>query len=301
MFALGACGQLTCDSNLKSSRAANNRAIQFQKAGQYEAAEKEYRNAMALKPSNHEAAHNLGLMFESQSKWREASEAFNEALKRNDKNPMYHYNAGRALLERDCPEGKEGTRTCTTPPEEARREFDRAIQLSSGLYKAHYFLAQTLLQLDKPRDAAVSYTKAAETNARFLSPFIELANLYLSWDKWDEAQRVTTAALSVPENRQQRAQATMLYYLQGRASEFLKQNEKALEAYNNAVKLDDGNLEAVFHLGALYAKLGNKTEAIKWLEEAQKRGSNNAAMSDTIRHILGPLVNSAATPGGLPQ
>lgn len=286
MLGFGGCGQLTCDSELKASRAANNRAIGLQKQGQYEAAEKEFRNAMALKPSNHKAAYNLGVLFESQGKWEQAKEAYNEALKRNDKNPMYFYDAGHAYLEWACPEQKEGGRSCSTPPDEAIKNLERAVKMRDSLFKGWYYLGVAHELKDEPREAAIAYTKSARANGRFLEPFIDLTKLYPAWDKWAEAQRIATAALSVPENRAQRQNATMLYFLQGRASEFLNQNEKALEAYNNAVQTDEGNVNATFHLGVLYAKLGNKAQAKEWLEKAIKKGGGNANLVATANSIL---------------
>jgi len=286
MAGFGGCGQLTCDRDLKASRSANNKAIALQRQGQYEAAEKEFRNAMALKPSNHKAAYNLGVLFEAQGKWEQAKEAYNEALKRYDKNPMYYYDAGHAYLEWACPQQKDGSRACASQPDEAIKNLDRAVAMRDSLFKGWYYLGVANELLDKPREAAVAYTKSARANGRFLPPFIALANLYLAWDKWDEAQRIATAALSVPENRSQRQEATMLYFLQGRSSEFLGQNEKALEAYNNAIKTDESNVEATFHLGVLYAKLGNKAQAREWLEKAIKRGGGNANLVATANSIL---------------
>ena len=284
--AFGACEQISCDKNLKEAKAANKRGVEFMKQGAYESAEREFNQAYNLKPSYADAPHNLGLMFEANGKWKEAADAFTKALAHADKNEGYHYDAGHAAFERDCPESKSGERICTTAPTEAERELQRAVQLNDSLFKAHYYLGLAYRLDDKPHDAAVEFTKAGRANGRFINTFINLADLYLEWDMWDAAAKVTTAALSIKENVAQRKDATKLYFLQGRAFEYLNQRDKALEAYNNAVKADETNVEATFHLGVLYAKLGNKAEAKDWLEKAIKKGGGNANLVSVANSLL---------------
>src|SRR4051794_11140077 len=86
LVGFGACENISCDKNLKDAKAANRRGVEFMKQGAYESAQREFEQAMSLKPSYSDAPHNLGLMFESNGKWKDAADAFTKALMHADKN-----------------------------------------------------------------------------------------------------------------------------------------------------------------------------------------------------------------------
>jgi tetratricopeptide (TPR) repeat protein len=54
----------------------------------------------------------------------------------------------------------------------------------------------------------------------------------------------------------------------GEASLFSGQLEKAIERYKTAVRLQPGNLEAIFRVAEIYERMGNKTEAINWYKKS---------------------------------
>jgi tetratricopeptide (TPR) repeat protein len=54
----------------------------------------------------------------------------------------------------------------------------------------------------------------------------------------------------------------------GEASLISGQLEKAMERYKTAVRIQPGNLEAIFRVAEIYERMGNNSEAIKWYKKS---------------------------------
>jgi len=257
-LALSACG----DKDRTESIEANNKGVALMKNKSYSTAIKAFRKATSIDPSNHQAWYHLGLVLgEGQSKWKDAADAFAEAVKNHDTDAMYHYKLGQALY-RAWEEGAGGSL------ELAQTHLEKAIELNSRLYKAHWFLGKTYLRKDEPKKAAEQWTTAARLDAGFGKAFIDLGKLYLTWDFVPQAIAVleqgTLGHVMNP------ADTTNIYYYLGLAYDAQHNWGKAIEAYTHAIEQQKGNLDARLQRGFSYARAGEKAKARADLEEYVK-------------------------------
>jgi tetratricopeptide (TPR) repeat protein len=262
LFGLAAsCGNLTCDENKKESLTRMNAGVEHAQTSSFASAEKELELATTLDPTNHAAAFNLGTVYVTQKKWDKAVDAFAAAVKFNDSDPMYHYHLGHSYFE----VGKLDM---------ARPELEKALSLQKRLFKAHYFLGRIHAEQDRPKEAASEWGEACRLNPGFGKPFSFLGKLYYKWDYFQEAVAVLEQGAKYTRDADD---LTDVYYYLGMSYDMLKQHDKAIEAYKNALDAKRDNIEAGFQLGLSYAEKGDKVNAKKQLEDFVKQGGGGKA------------------------
>jgi lipopolysaccharide biosynthesis regulator YciM len=271
------CAGLTCDQNKKESIVRMNAGVDFAKAKAYSQAEKELEAATTLNPANEQAAYALGQVYADQEKWEKAIDAFSLAAKNNSGDAMFHYKLGQAYYESD-------------KLEPAKKELERAVSLNKRLFKAHYFLGLIADKEGRYKDAAAALTEAAQLNPRFGKPFVALGRLYQRWDFLQESVSVLNQGAQYARDDDD---LTNIYYSLGMSYDWLKQYDKAVEAYVNAIRVGKGNVEARLQAGMAYANLGDRENAQKYLTEFVKMGgANNAfaiqAANDSLSKLAAP-------------
>ena len=261
---LAACGSK--DMNISIEKM--NEGVEMYNTGQFTSAEKKFSEATAQAEDNHAAWYNLGQAREKLDKYKEAAEAFGEAVKSADGDAMYHYRYGKALVGEDCTPGKESNL------ELARTQLERATKLNARLYKAWECLGQIYALADEPKLAADAWTKSASLNPYFGKPFIALGKLYIKWDKLQEAISVLDQGrLNVKDLGEQ---SDLLYHL-GLAYEKQGNFDKAIEAYSQSIEKKSENLDARRQRGFAYASKGDKEKAKEDLSAFVKAGGGGNA------------------------
>jgi tetratricopeptide (TPR) repeat protein len=252
VFALFACANHEQNASIE----AMNKGVELMQVDSHASAERHLKEATTLYAENHLAWYNLGQVYVQQKKFKEAAEAFAEAVKHNGDDAMYHYRLGRSLYE-------------TNNLSLAETHLEKAVQLNDRLYKAHWYLGRVYNQTDRPQEAATAWTKSATLSPAFGPPFIDLGRLYLRWDKVGEAVSVLNqGAMHVKD----RVELTDIYYYLGLAYDAQKSWNKAIEAYGKALEVKSDNMEARLQRGFAYANAGDKANARKDLEEFVKQG-----------------------------
>ena len=92
----------TLDKDREASVTHQNAGVEHIQNGSFALAERELEQAVALDPDNHAAAYLLGQAYEEQKKPEKAADAYEKAVKYADKEAMYHYKAGKVLLDLGC-------------------------------------------------------------------------------------------------------------------------------------------------------------------------------------------------------
>lgn len=252
-----ACG--TPDAN--KSIEAMNEGVEAFNAGSPVEAEKKFQSAVSLYKDNHRAWYNLGQVRDSRKKFAEAAEAYENAVKIEGNDPMYHYRLGKALY-------------LAGKIDKAQTHLERAVKDNPKLFKAHYYLGKTYLDQDKPAEAAKAWTEAAKANPTFGGPFNALGRLYIQWDKLPEAIKVLeNGSVHVIDPLEK---SDVLYHL-GFAYEKQNNLEKAVDAYNKALKLQKGNIDALRQRGITFYKLKKLKKADKDLDAFIKSGGGGNA------------------------
>jgi hypothetical protein len=78
----------------------------------------------------------------------------------------------------------------------ARRHLQKAVSIDPQFAEAWYQLGK-LEETDKPQDALTAYTKAAETDAKFISPYERIAAVAAVQKRWQDVVDATEHALQL--------------------------------------------------------------------------------------------------------
>jgi Flp pilus assembly protein TadD len=135
---------------------------------------------------------------------------------------------------------------------EALKELERAVELYPEFTAAWYLMGLTRVGLNDHNGARKAFLRAIETNGDYLSPYLELARMELSLERWKETCEATEPLLKVnprhPEGR----------YFDGMANFALQRYEKAEESFR--FLRENGHTEQYsqtpFYLGMVYGQLG---------------------------------------------
>jgi tetratricopeptide (TPR) repeat protein len=160
--------------------------------------------------------------------------AIAKALEIDPRSAQAYYLAGRFALEAE------------QDPSEASRNFQKALDLAPSSFKAHYFLGISLRQLVHFPAARDEFKKATESSA-YSWPFSALAETELDLN---DPQAALEPALKAIELEPQSAENVEIA---GRVYRALGQDDKAIQMYQQAAKLDPLLETPHFLLGNLYA------------------------------------------------
>lgn len=126
-------------------------AWRLHRAGEYEKAERLYRDVIRVDPSNYEAHHRLAFLHGQHGRWEDAQRVMARAIELNPRAADALFLRGAALqkLHRH---------------EEAAGCFDRALALNPGFAEARLNRAASLYRLRRYEEAADDYGRLLETD-----------------------------------------------------------------------------------------------------------------------------------------
>ena len=159
----------------------------------------EFQNVLERDPSNEIATRGLGYLYLRQGEYDKAGQLFKRASLGDSKDARIHYLNALLINRVAIKEGKPPAR-----PSEMKDELDAAIVLDPTFADAYNLLAFALAAEQKFEPAVSAEKKAIELNASYEPYQINLAHLYLQWQKWDDAQAVLARLQlsSDPETKQ---------------------------------------------------------------------------------------------------
>lgn len=270
------------DQAKRDSIEHQNKAAEAKQAKSLETAATEYKEAVRLDPNNHQAYYGLGLTYmERGSMWKESSEAFGNAVRLKDDEPMYQMWYGitlynDAVAQRKAQQAKDENKK----PEEVEADlkgvnFDPAVQhlqaaikLNNDFWRAHYWLGRIYRDQDKPQLAAQEFTASIEKDPFEPDAYVALGEIYRKWDYTDQALQVVSQGQA---NVIDPAQRGKIDFVLGMAYLDKKNLDQAIEAFTKALE-DTGKQahSALFERGLAYAAKGDSKAAKKDLEEYAK-------------------------------
>ena len=245
--------------------------------GQYEAAIKDYRQAIQVDPSFHAAYHNIGLALEKLGKYDEAIASYNEAIRVN---PRYK----EAFRER----GRMKEMNGLIPA--AIIDYSRAIELDPDFAVAFYNRGNARREMGLYYDAIEDFTTAINLKYELSDTYnergrckhdlgkyeaaIEDFNSSLSWDpkyvwplhnialcmkklgRYEEAVEYIDKAIAVNPS------CARCYQTKGLIKEERGQYVSAIEDYNKSLTFDSQDPNTFINRGLAREALGQFDEAI---------------------------------------
>jgi tetratricopeptide (TPR) repeat protein len=121
--------------------------------GKYAEAEREYREAIRLKPDWAEAHFGLGFALKQQEKYAEAEKEYREAIRLDPDHAEAHYRLGRVL--------KRFEKT-----DEEIKEYREAIRLKPDYAEALVVLANRLDDIGERKEARIFWERASKVEKR---------------------------------------------------------------------------------------------------------------------------------------
>ena len=165
----------------------------------------------------------------------------------------------------------------------AEREFQRAIELSPGYATAHHWYAWHLSLLGRYDQAIAEMKKAQNLDPLSLVINADLAELLLLAHSYDESIRQSLKTIDMDPNfglsHNQLAQA----YLQKHM------NDQAVAELQKAVQLSGGSPTCTANLARAYVASGNQSAAQKLLRDLKKRSNTNYSYAPEIAVIYAAL------------
>jgi tetratricopeptide (TPR) repeat protein len=217
--------------------------------------------------------YQLSIKNYSESKTDSALININKAIALFPANGQYHFKKGEYLLTW----GKY---------QDAVTTLGKAVGLDANNAEAYYLRGRAYTGLQKWQEASKDYSKAIELNQYHLRARKELGDAYFSMDNFSKAAESYEGFLTTLGATKNPPEA----YLKPDAhnslgKSYLRQNasdERALENFKNAIKIQDNFAEAYYNSGNYYFKNKDFSNAIKNIETALKYNVNNPGWTYTL-------------------
>ncbi len=208
-----------------------------------------FSHALQLNENNWLAHNNLGAVYGSQKKFKQAFYHYNEALRIKPDYSMAHYNSGVA-----------SERLGIT--DKAVYHYNRAIEIFPSYVKAHNNLGIIYQKTGKLSEAYEHFKEALRLNPYHVNVHNNLGNTLFLMGRLDEAVDRFRQALTIDPDS-----AEAHNYL-GRV--FSKKNElhNAARHYNEALKIDPQYVCALYNAGNMFSNAGDFQSAIELYTKA---------------------------------
>ncbi len=222
---------------------------QHHQLGEYAAAEKCYKDILALNAKSVDAHYLLGRLYGQQGQYESAVSLLEKAiaLKPNFADAYADLGNVYQLLDQ---------------PNRAESYYARAIFLDDGHLLAHYnlgLLCQEKKQLDL---AESSFHRVLQLQPNFIDAYKALVRILVEQDKFNEAKTLAQQAIQNNPNSA-KAHACMGFVLQK-----MDQAGDALAYYQQALEIEPQNYEILDNMGIVLRDMGRMDEAIAIFDQA---------------------------------
>lgn len=152
--------------------------------------------------------------------------------------------------------------------ESAGREFKRGIELNPGYATGHHWYAWHLTTLGRDSEAIGEMKKAESLDPLSLIISDDLAEELLIAHRYDEAMQQSRKTIEMDSS------FAVGHYELGQVFVQKHAYEQAIAELLKAIELSGGSMTCASNLAYAYAVSGNRTEALKILDDLKKRSAN---------------------------
>lgn len=221
-----------------------------------------------------------GIQLTEEGRLREAAEEHEAALATDPRLVQAHVNLIRLYAELGQP-GK------------AEEHYRKALAVDPNLAELHHNLGVLLTGQGRNAEAMDAFRKAVELNPAYADAQNNLAYLLMTSGNLDEAaEHYRKAIESRPQYRTARFNLARVLVNQGRVREAIEHLEQTL------LPEDAETPRCTYALGAAWARLGNRAEAVRYMREARWKATTlgQAALLASIDKDLRALGQDPAAP-----
>jgi tetratricopeptide (TPR) repeat protein len=191
----------------------------------------------------------------------------NDSLKNDSLNFIAYYNIGLALeMSGNYPNAVE--------------YYTKAIDTDPDFVMAYYKRGLSKKMTGNNEGSVADLAKAIELKPDFVVAMIEIAHIQSDSKKF-EKNLVEMLTNSINK----KADSDMLYQYRGLYQYYLNDKKAALADFEQAIKLNPGNIEALYHSGLLYGEIKDYTKAVEQLTKVIEADKNYKSASYLYRGV----------------
>ena len=166
-------------------------------------------------------------------------------------------------------------------PDRALQRIEQQIALAPQSGSLYEVLGELQLARKDPKAAEAAFLKAAELNPASSKPYVALAHIYVTDNRFDQALARVEQALKVkPDDIQS-------LMLSGMIRQSTGEIPKAISAYEKAIEVNPRFGPAANNLAYLYSEYGgDKEKALAMAQVAKEAMPEDPQVSDTLGWIL---------------
>jgi len=207
--------------------------LYYSNSGKYREALDAFNQALRIKPDDAEAHYNLGVVYWKSGMHKEAIESFKQTIRIRPNYAEAHKDLGIAY-------GK------LVMYKEAIESLKQAIRIKPNDAEAHYNLGVTYFHLVMYKEAIESFTQAIRIKPDYAEAHHNLGTAYVTSGKYREALEVFKQALRInPDDAEAHYNLGIAYGTSGK-------NREAVEAFKQALRIKPDYAKAHYYLGISY-------------------------------------------------
>jgi tetratricopeptide (TPR) repeat protein len=245
---------------------------------QYEKAVEMCQTAIAQTPDNPDAYFVLGKSYSLMNKYLEMEKAFKKSEELSAKNAQeisYHRNKAYKELFDSARQLSNNDK-----PEEAIVKYEMATEILPKRYEAYMNLAVTYLQAEKDSMAVVTYKRAMVELPDSMRFAYNLGLTYYNHAEYEKAAESFNQVVEKVDNNSD------LYFEalfnMANAYAMLKQEDKALDIYKQALEKDPENTMILFNMGRMLLLQEKYEEAIDIFKKVVEKTPDDYDANFTI-------------------
>ncbi|MBI3773686.1 MAG: tetratricopeptide repeat protein [Gammaproteobacteria bacterium] len=279
------------------------RGVRYLQGGDVVLARQEFEEVIKLDPDNFQVGMSLAALHHSANELPEAIKAYEGIVDHNPDNLEARLRLGMVYLDsRRIPEGvreldlvvaRGGEQQVAVSAaallnrveqlvggrlaevRQTNRDLDQylaALTQSPADPDVYFKLGEIWLKLGNQDKAKEAFQKAAALDPGHADARLRLGYIYEEENKMPEAARQYSAALAVATDSEQIVKIQRLLLLaQGRQRLEKGELEGAEDAFREVLKRFDGDLTALWNMGAVKLRQGKPEDALGWYDEVIKR------------------------------
>jgi tetratricopeptide (TPR) repeat protein len=178
-------------------------------------------------------------------------------------------------------------------PEKAEEHYRAALALDPNLAEVYYNYGVLLTSQEKPAEAAEAFRRALELKPAYAEAHSNLAYLLMTSGKLDEAAQHYRAAIEAkPDLRAAHFNLGRILVSQGNLVDAIDHFRQTLTPE------DEETPRCTYALGAAYARVGNRAEALKYMQQAREKAAarGQAELTASIEKDLRRLTQPTSPP-----
>ena len=282
---------------LKNLEGAYNKAI-----GEYNLAEKSFKEAIQINKKIPDAHNNLGLLYIEQKKIDQSVECFKNAIRISPNNPFFYNNLGNALAQKNMLESAlinyqkavsidknfflahnniGITQHKLKNFNEAIKSFQNTINIQNKFDQAYTNQGNTYYEIGNIELAIKNYKLAIEINPSSSIAYNNLGNVLKDQGAYNEALKNYEISIKLQPNEAE------TYNNLGNVLSNIAKLDEAILSYKKAIQLNPKYFECYFNLGNAYSKKKDLLNAVKYYEKSYEINNDySSALVSSIFHKL---------------